>query len=563
MGKLKLQLFAKSVEELAKEVIRGNYGNGESRKTALGSQYSEVQKVVNQMLNGTYNSSSATKKSTTTTTNKNTTNKTTTTTNKNNNKSTTPKVSGVDSSVIETITSTYTPDADTKKLETNVTNSANTYKDWASNTNIIDQSTLDAINKQWETPASVIEADKFLAGQLEQIRSGRTSYTDQVESLFNKYMNREDFQYDASEDQLFQQALASAMGSGKAAMQDTIGQASALTGGYGSTYATTAGNQAYNSFIEDAYNNLPEYYNMALQAYQMEGEEMLQQFNMAATLDSQEYGRLVDSYNAGVAERDRQYNTAFNEYTTGVNNAYNSANLQLQQNAQVGSNLYNTYLVEKDAYETKYAQDYQTWLDSVNSASTIAGMQNSDYWSQTQFDESVRQYDEQFAYQKERDAVADSQWQKEYNLKSASSSGGSGSGSGAGGNVKGVSLTSAQEQTALEKLNTKGEAAAITYVEGVGKAAGWSETQIDAMVDAITSGGQTIDPTKQEFTNWESVDKGGLHVGKVDDNAIVKDVVTGKTYTGKELVEYFEDQGMTTKQAREQAQKIQKQAGVM
>jgi hypothetical protein len=48
------------------------------------------------------------------------------------------------------------------------------------------------------------------------------------------------------------------MNSGKSAMQDTIGQASALTGGYGSTYATSAGNQAYNAFIEDAYNNLPE-----------------------------------------------------------------------------------------------------------------------------------------------------------------------------------------------------------------------------------------------------------------------------------------------------------------
>ena len=80
--------------------------------------------------------------------------------------------------------------------------------------------------------------------------------------------NREDFEYDVDKDPLFQQALASAMNSGKTAMQDTIGQASALTGGYGSTYATSVGNQAYNAYIEDAYNNLPEYYNMALQAYQ-------------------------------------------------------------------------------------------------------------------------------------------------------------------------------------------------------------------------------------------------------------------------------------------------------
>ena len=41
----------KSVDELAKEVIAGKYGNGEARKKALGSRYSEVQARVNKILN--------------------------------------------------------------------------------------------------------------------------------------------------------------------------------------------------------------------------------------------------------------------------------------------------------------------------------------------------------------------------------------------------------------------------------------------------------------------------------------------------------------------------------
>ena len=36
-------------EEKAKEVIRGNYGNGEVRKQKLGDQYSEIQSKVNEM----------------------------------------------------------------------------------------------------------------------------------------------------------------------------------------------------------------------------------------------------------------------------------------------------------------------------------------------------------------------------------------------------------------------------------------------------------------------------------------------------------------------------------
>ncbi len=40
----------KSVDELAKEVIAGKYGNGDARKAALGARYSEVQARVNEML---------------------------------------------------------------------------------------------------------------------------------------------------------------------------------------------------------------------------------------------------------------------------------------------------------------------------------------------------------------------------------------------------------------------------------------------------------------------------------------------------------------------------------
>lgn len=42
----------KSVDELAREVINGKYGNGDARKNALGSRYSEVQKRVNEILAG-------------------------------------------------------------------------------------------------------------------------------------------------------------------------------------------------------------------------------------------------------------------------------------------------------------------------------------------------------------------------------------------------------------------------------------------------------------------------------------------------------------------------------
>ena len=51
------------------------------------------------------------------------------------------------------------------------------------------------------------------------------------------YLNREDFQYDVNADALYQQYKDRYVELGKDAMEDTMGQAAALTGGYGSSYA--------------------------------------------------------------------------------------------------------------------------------------------------------------------------------------------------------------------------------------------------------------------------------------------------------------------------------------
>ncbi len=45
-------LSEKDLENLANEVIRGNFGNGEQRKELLGEYYQEIQDLVNQKLKG-------------------------------------------------------------------------------------------------------------------------------------------------------------------------------------------------------------------------------------------------------------------------------------------------------------------------------------------------------------------------------------------------------------------------------------------------------------------------------------------------------------------------------
>ena len=289
--------------------------------------------------------------------------------------------------------------------------------------NIVSEGIYTTLNRQFETPLAVQQADRYLNEMLQKIQSGKTSYSDKLSDMMDKIMNREKFSYDVDTDPLFQQALASAMNSGKQAMQDTIGQASALTGGYGSTYATTAGNQAYNSFIEDAYDNLPQYYKMAMNAYQMEGDELYRQYGMLYDADATEYNKNLTAYDATSAHRNQLYNEAYANFRDTKTDALNYANLQISEHNQLVNDAYTAYNVAANEEATAYERDYQAWADMVNQAMQMASMQNSDWWNQTNFDEGVRQYEESLAFSKQQHAD-----QMAYNWASLNQRGSGGSG---------------------------------------------------------------------------------------------------------------------------------------
>lgn len=337
MGKLNLQLFASIVDYLNKRGEDSSFSNRQKLANQYGlKDYTGTAEQNNELI-GLIEGNTKTKNKNSGTTN-NTTNNTTST--------------GIADS--------------TTKGNTNSLSSSN-FK-----LNGVDQSLVDRMFTDFKTSEEYNQANSILAQLREQALSGKTSYTDQMNDLMNQVLNRDSFEYDMDKDPMFQQYLATMMNTGQTAMQDTIGQASALTGGYGSSYATSSGNQAYNQYIQDAYNNLPEFYQMALNTYQMEGEDLLNKYGIVSDADSREYGRTIDSYS--------------------IQNDY-------------ANNLWN--------------REYQTWSDSVSNAMNLAGMQNSDWWNKTNFDESVRQYNENMAFQKEQFA-----WQK---ANAGRSSGGSGS----------------------------------------------------------------------------------------------------------------------------------------
>lgn len=375
----------------------------------------------------------------------------------------------------------------------------NKLKDMSNVTNIVDQSTWDAINTKFTEPDAYTQAMNYTNSYLEKLSSGKTSYTDRINALMDEIQNRDKFEYDADTDTLFQQALASAMSSGKTAMQDTIGQASALTGGYGSTYATSAGNQAYNSFIEDAYNNLPEYYQMAMEAYQMEGDEMYKQLSMLNDADATEYQRTYDAWSANFANAQNIYNNAYNLWSDNVDNAIQSAGLQLSEHGQIYDQTYNTYTAVADHAQQMYANEYNQWADAVNNAYRYAEL----FQRQNEFNQEM-------AYKKTQ--------------STKTGTGGSGT---SDSELK--DPTETQMKKALEAFNTGGYDALYQYVDSLG-----SDVNMDKIDAYVNQYGQlplekrTFTKTK-DTTNW---------FWGTDNNDIVKDQY-GNTYRIDQLPEHL------------------------
>ncbi len=116
-----------------------------------------------------------------------------------------------------------------------------------------------------------------------------------LSALYDQIAGREAFSYDPEEDQLYQNYAKLYARQGAAAMEDTLGQAAALTGGYGSSYAQTAGQQSYNRHLNELATLVPELYQSALNAYRQEGQSLADQYALLAQREKSDYGRWQDA----------------------------------------------------------------------------------------------------------------------------------------------------------------------------------------------------------------------------------------------------------------------------
>ena len=160
------------------------------------------------------------------------------------------------------------------------------------------------------------DAVKQAADQLaqhEQNKPGEyeSAYGDRIQGMIDNILNRDKFSYDFTADPTYQQYADKYQQQGKMAMKDAMGEAAALTGGYGNSYAQTVGQQTYQNHLQNLNDMIPGLRDAAYQMYQDEGDAMRGNLGMLQAQDNMEYGRYRDS----VADYQSELSYFYGKYT--------------------------------------------------------------------------------------------------------------------------------------------------------------------------------------------------------------------------------------------------------
>jgi peptidoglycan hydrolase-like protein with peptidoglycan-binding domain len=278
------------------------------------------------------------------------------------------------------------------------------------------------------------------------------SYEAALKEAMDKINNREKFSYDLNGDALYQQYKDKYIQQGKMAMQDTMGQAAALTGGYGNSYAATAGNQAYQAHLNNLNDIIPELQQMAYDRYRQEGQDLLNQYSMAKDVYGMKYGEYADQMSQ-----------------------YNSDRQYLQS-----------------VYESLYGKDWDSYRANISDEQWAAAMD----------------------YQAGRDKVEDSHWDMLFEAQHGSTGGGSGSGGsgnsgggsgssgGSGGNGGGSSYDNGKYSDADVKQAQAFVGASADGKWGAKSAAAAKDKGYNSLAEVITA----MTKKYEESVGWSEFD---------------------------------------------------------
>ena len=149
-------------------------------------------------------------------------------------------------------------------------------------------------------------------------------------------LDRPAFSYDPEADPLYRAAREQYTRQGRRAMEDSMGRAAALSGGYASSYAQLRGDQAYDERLSRLAELLPDYYEKARSAY------------------DKETGRLRDALGAALGLYDKDYQLWLDRQSARERQA--AAEAKQEQWEQ-------EFIEDHSRWETEFNEDHSRWSE--------------------------------------------------------------------------------------------------------------------------------------------------------------------------------------------------------
>lgn len=192
-------------------------------------------------------------------------------------------------------------------------------------------------------------AEQMLADHMAKVPEYNFPWATQLDDTLKKILGREKFSYDFNGDAFYQQYKDKFTQQARMASEDAVARASAMTGGYGNSYAATAGAQAFNEQMGQLNDVIPELYQMAYDRYSREGQDLKDAYSLLAAREAEAYGKYRDEWADYLTERD---------YLTGRLESAEAADL---------NNRNFEYNAHRDTVEDqKWASEFDLAVDQVN-----------------------------------------------------------------------------------------------------------------------------------------------------------------------------------------------------
>lgn len=346
------------------------------------------------------------------------------------------------------------------------------------------------------------------------------SEKDWLEKIKGDIDNYGEFSYDVNSDALYQQYADQYVRQGKLASADVMGQAAAMTGGYGNSYAATVGNQAFQSYLQQLNDRVPELYQAALERHNMGKQDL---YN--------EYAMLLSEYEREYGEHSAEYQKLVDALGIASDDYYKGAEL---------------HLTEQDINNTN-AWEQAKWDEAINQYA------NEEAWRQKEWDRSQEQYEIQKA---QAGVTIDSKTGKPIFTPIVKEE------------TSGVTDAIRQRASGFTS-NT----ALADYIDGLISAETITEADGDALyaeymdknekyVDTKDGGKKISYKDMIGSTNGWSVEyDGGWNLWSVDDDAIVI-APNGEKIRLDQLENKLKSEGMTDSQAENAVKKLQQNLGI-